>query len=88
MFDLCRLPDLLISVVICMQMQWVAGSGCTPEVASVHARPEDHTLTQAKLLDNIMLDSGSGCGCQGHQRHARVPVHTCVFEQTCMFPQV
>lgn len=46
-----------------------------PEVASVHAGPEDDALAQAQLLHHIMLDSRCGSGCEGHQRHLGVPAH-------------
>ena len=50
--------------------------GClvSPEVASVHAGPEDDTLFQAQLLNNIMLHSGSCCGGERHQWHLGIPV--------------
>lgn len=46
-----------------------------PEIASVHAGPEDNALTQAELLHHIMLDSRCSGGCECHQWHLGVPIH-------------
>ena len=46
-----------------------------PEIASVHAGPEDDALAQAELLHHIMLDPRCSSGCEGHQWHLGVPTH-------------
>ena len=55
----------------------------SPQVASVHARPEDDALFQAQLLDHIMLHSGSCGGRERHQRHLGIPVRQ---KRYCLCP--
>lgn len=47
-----------------------------PQIGSVEAGPENSAVAQAQLLHNVLLHERRGCGSQGDQWNARVPLHS------------